>query len=66
MKLTEKLKQNNIRNCIDVLLIILPTGIMTLEGLNIIPEMPKIADYALVISAFAGVVDIIYRFGYNN
>jgi len=63
MSIIEKLRQNNVRNCIDALLVMIPTATIALEGMNIIPEIPKV-NYALV--AFAGVIDILYRFGYKN
>ena len=61
MKLIEKLKQKNTRNCIDRFLVMIPVGIKILEGLTIIPEMPKFADYALLTSVTIGFVDMIYK-----
>ncbi|MDP3027193.1 MAG: hypothetical protein Q8N63_05770 [Nanoarchaeota archaeon] len=66
MSIKEKLRQNNVRNCIDVLLAVIPAATIALERINILPEMPKVVNYALVTSAFAGVIDIIYRFGYRD
>ena len=66
MSIRERLRQNNTRNCIDTLLAMIPAATIALEGMNILPEMPKFVNYALVVSAFAGVIDIIYRFGYKN
>jgi hypothetical protein len=39
----------------------IPVGIKILEGLTIIPEMPKFVDYASIISVSTGFVDMIYR-----
>lgn len=65
MSIKERLRQNNVRNCIDAILVMIPTAIIALEGMNILPEMPKV-NYGLLIPVSAGFIDIIYRFGYKN
>lgn len=61
MEFREKFRQKNTRNCIDRLLVMIPVGIKILEGLKIIPEMPRAVDYALIIPVSIGFVDMIYR-----
>jgi len=61
MKLIEKLKQNNIRNCIDILLITIP-----ISAGFLISEMPKSVDYALTVPVLIGAADIFYRFIYRQ
>lgn len=65
MSIREKLGQKGIRNCIDALLIMIPSGTIVLEGLNVLPEMPKV-NYALLIPASLELVDVIYRLCYKN